>query len=131
MVVSTITQNIEVSVETSFLDDQSDPDEHYFVWAYRITLTNHGDDTVQLMTRHWLISDAQGRAQEVRGDGVVGEQPIIAPGTSYSYASGCPLQTPSGFMRGSYQMRDQNDRQFDVEIPGFSLDSPHQVRDLH
>ena len=120
-----VTQNIAVSVETQFLDGDSDPDAHYFVWAYRITIENRGDETVQLLTRHWQITDAIGRLQEVRGEGVVGEQPVLAPGASFTYSSGTPLSTASGFMRGSYQMQSTKGDRFDIDVPAFSLDSPH------
>ena len=129
--VTATTRDISVSVETSYLEKQSDPDEQYFVWAYRITIANHSDQTVQLLTRHWKISDGQGRVQEVRGDGVIGEQPILEPGASYTYSSGTPLQTPSGFMHGSYQMQSDDGERFDVDIPAFSLDSPHDFPQLH
>ena len=129
--VTATTRDISVSVETSYLEKQSDPDEQYFVWAYRITIANHSDQTVQLLTRHWKISDGQGRVQEVRGDSVIGEQPILEPGASYTYSSGTPLQTPSGFMHGSYQMQSDDGERFDVDIPAFSLDSPHDSPQLH
>ncbi|MCH1568256.1 MAG: Co2+/Mg2+ efflux protein ApaG [Parvibaculales bacterium] len=121
-----VTRHIAVSVETRFLEGDSDPDEQYFVWAYRITIENQGDETVQLLTRHWQITDAQGRLQEVRGDGVVGEQPVLAPGAQFTYSSGTPLTTASGFMRGSYGMQNEAGAQFDIEVPAFSLDSPHE-----
>ena len=126
-----VTRQIEVSVETSFLEKDSDPNEQYFVWAYRITITNHCDESVQLLTRHWQITDAMGRMQEVRGEGVIGEQPIIAPGASFTYSSGTPLGTASGFMRGSFQMLGPNGAKFDIEMPAFSLDSPHDAPQLH
>ena len=129
--VTATTRDISVSVETSYLEKQSDPDEQYFVWAYRITIANHSDQTVQLLTSHWKISDGQGRVQEVRGDGVIGEQPILEHGASYTYSSGTPLQTPSGFMHGSYQMQSDDGERFDVDIPAFSLDSPHDSPQLH
>ena len=129
--MSAVTRNIAVSVETSFLDHDSDPDEQYFVWAYRITIENRGQETVQLISRHWQITDAQGRMQEVRGAGVVGEQPVLAPGQSFTYSSGTPLQTASGFMRGSYQMKNQHGDDFDIEVPAFSLDSPYDAPQVH
>jgi ApaG protein len=94
------------------------------VWAYHIRIENGGEEPVQLISRHWIITDAQGRTQEVRGLGVVGEQPVIQPGASFDYVSGCPLTTPSGMMRGSYQMTLGSGWPFEVEIPAFSLDSP-------
>ena len=129
--VTATTRDISVSVETSYLEKQSDPDEQYFVWAYRITIANHSNQTVQLLSRHWKISDGQGRVQEVRGEGVIGEQPILEPGANYTYSSGTPLQTPSGFMHGSYQMQSDDGERFDVDIPAFSLDSPHDAPQLH
>ena len=129
--MSAVTRNIAVSVETSFLENDSDPEQQYFVWAYRITIENQGDETVQLLSRHWQITDAQGRMQEVRGAGVIGEQPVLTPGESFTYSSGTPLQTASGFMRGSYQMKNQSGDDFDVEVPAFSLDSPYDAPQLH
>mgnify|MGYP001335488902 FL=1 len=128
---SATTGGIIVSVETTYIEKDSDPDNQYFVWAYRIKIENNSADTVQLMSRHWIITDALGRQQEVRGAGVVGEQPVLAPGASFSYSSGTPLQTPSGFMRGTYAMRADNGREFDIEIPAFSLDCPHDEAQLH
>jgi ApaG protein len=119
------TRLISVSVEPQFLENQSQPDESKFVWAYTITVRNTGWETVKLMTRHWIITDGLGRTQEVKGDGVVGEQPTLKPGDSFQYTSGCPLDTPSGMMRGSYQMINEMMQVFDVIIPAFSLDSPH------
>ncbi|MEQ9326322.1 MAG: Co2+/Mg2+ efflux protein ApaG, partial [Rhodospirillales bacterium] len=107
------------------------PGEHRFVWAYQIRIENQSPETVQLLTRHWRITDAQGRVQEVRGDGVVGEQPILEPGQTFEYTSGCPLATPSGFMVGTYEMKAENGERFDIDIPAFSLDSPHSRPVLH
>ena len=126
-----VTRDISVSVETRFLDSDSDPDEAYFVWAYRITIENMGHETVQLLTRHWQITDAQGRLQEVRGEGVVGEQPTLKPGGTFSYSSGTPLSTASGFMLGSYGMVTQEGECFDIEVPAFSLDSPHECGNIN
>ena len=128
---SATTGGITVSVETAYIEKDSDPDNRYFVWAYRIKIENNSADTVQLMSRHWMITDALGRQQEVRGAGVVGKQPVQSPGASFSYSSGTPLQTPSGFMRGTYAMRADNGREFDIEIPAFSLDCPHNEAQLH
>ena len=129
--VSATTRDILVSVETSFIEEQSSHEEEYYVWAYRITIANKSAESVQLLTRHWKISDEQGRVQEVQGDGVIGQQPVIEPGDSFTYSSGTPLQTPSGFMHGSYQMRAPDGAQFDVEIPAFSLDCPYQKPQVH
>ena len=121
-----MTRSIEVSVDPIYLDDQSQPDDDHFVWAYQVRIENKGGETVQLLNRYWRITDAQGRIQEVRGAGVVGERPVLSPGQSYQYTSGTPLSTPSGIMDGSYEMETQNGETFDVVIPPFSLDSPHQ-----
>lgn len=122
------THNISVSVQPIYLDEQSSPDENYFVWAYNVKIENSGRDTVQLRSRYWKITDARGRVQEVRGPGVVGEQPVLGPGDSFEYTSGTPLPTPSGFMVGTYQMVSESGEQFDVAIPAFSLDSPYEAR---
>jgi ApaG protein len=118
-----VTRNIEVVVTPRFIADRSSPENNYFFWAYTIAITNKGNDTVQLKTRHWRITDAGGRRQEVRGPGVVGEEPVLKSGESFEYTSGVPLQTPSGFMVGSYGMVSSSGEHFDIEIPAFSLDS--------
>ena len=120
-----VTNNILVSVRPFYLEEQSAPDEDHFVWAYKVSIENKGGETVQLLNRHWRISDKYGRWQEVRGAGVVGEQPVLKPGESFEYTSGCPLPTPSGLMVGSYEMSTAAGERFDVEIPAFSLDSPY------
>ena len=125
------TRSIKVQVQPTYLDDQSSPDENYYVWAYQVRIENLGVETVQLLNRHWTITDAQGRVQEVRGPGVVGEQPVLAPGESFDYTSACPLSTPSGIMAGSYEMETRAGELFDIAIPAFSLDSPHQPRQLN
>lgn len=119
-----VTRNIEVSVEPFYMADRSDPDESRFVWGYRVTIANQSDEFVQLLTRYWRITDGNGKVEEVRGPGVVGEQPALDPGDSYQYTSGCPLTTPSGFMVGFYTMRDGDGSLFDVQIPPFALDLP-------
>ena len=126
-----MTRSIEVSVDPVYLDDQSEPDDDHFVWAYQVRIENKGGETVQLLNRYWRITDAQGRIQEVRGAGVVGERPVLNPGQSYEYTSGTPLSTPSGIMDGSYEMETQNGETFDVVIPPFSLDSPYQQRSVN
>jgi ApaG protein len=126
-----LTREIEVQVVPRFLADRSSPDNSYFFWAYTITLNNHGPETVQLKTRHWRITDANGRLQEVRGAGVVGEQPVLKPGGSYEYTSGVPLPTPSGFMAGSYGMVTEAGEMFDIDIPAFSLDLPEKARTIN
>lgn len=123
---SQTTRAITVTVQPTFLEDQSSPKDAHFVWAYRVRIENKGQETVQLLRRHWRITDALGRLQEVKGAGVVGEQPVLEPGGSYEYTSGTPLTTPSGFMVGSYQMESEDGEVFDIAIPAFSLDSPHQ-----
>ncbi len=120
------TAGITVEVEPHFLEEQSSPAENHFVWAYNVRIANNSGEPVQLIARYWRITDALGRTQEVRGPGVVGEQPSIAPGEAFEYTSGAPLQTPSGMMVGSYELETQDGRRFEVATPGFSLDSPHQ-----
>jgi len=124
---SETTRGIRVSVRAFYLADQSEPERSHFVWAYRVAIANEGRETVQLLRRTWLITDGSGRTQQVQGEGVVGEQPVIEPGRGFEYTSGTPLQTPSGFMRGAYHMvLPATGEAFDVVIPAFSLDSPHQ-----
>lgn len=125
------TRSINVQVQPTYLEDQSSPDENYYVWSYRVRIENAGGETVQLLNRYWKITDAAGRVQEVRGPGVVGEQPVLAPGESYEYTSGCPLSTPSGIMVGTYEMETRDGELFDIAIPAFSLDSPFQPRRLN
>jgi len=125
------TKSIKITVNPKYLEAQSEPSCDHYVWAYSVRIENHGDETVQLCTRHWRITDAFGYLQEVHGDGVVGEQPILHPGDSFEYTSGSPLSTPSGIMNGSYQMKTEEGVRFDVEIPAFSLDSPYQERRIH
>ncbi len=126
-----VTRDVRVRAEPFYLSDQSDPAEGRYFWAYRITITNQGAETVRLISRYWRITDATGQAQEVRGEGVVGEQPTLHPEESFEYTSGAPLATATGFMGGSYQMVTENGEWFDVEIPTFSLDSPHQSTVIH
>lgn len=126
-----VTRQVKVTVEPSFEPERSDPDESRFFWRYDVEIANLGDKPVTLIERHWRITDADGRQQEVRGPGVVGEQPTIAPGESFRYASGCPLATSSGLMVGEYRMVDAEGDRFEVAIPAFSLDSPHGKRTLN
>jgi ApaG protein len=126
-----VTHGIRVRVTPLFLEDQSAPDESRYFWAYTVEITNSGGTTVQLKTRHWLITDGNGRRETVRGPGVVGKTPTLGPGQSFSYTSGCPLTTPSGIMSGSYQMQDPDGRMLDVTIPSFSLDSPYAKRSIN
>lgn len=125
------TRSIQVTVVPIYLEEQSDPDENRYVWAYQVSLENQGSETVQLLTRYWNITDANGKVLEVRGDGVIGEQPILNAGDHFEYTSGTPLSTPSGIMAGSYRMKTSDGESFDVEIPAFSLDSPHGQRQIH
>jgi len=127
-----ITRGIKVLVRSFYLADQSEPSERKFVWAYRIKIENHGRETVQLLKRTWHITDANARVQRVHGDGVVGNQPVLEPGEAFEYTSGTPLETPSGFMTGLYHMIvTDTGETFDVAIPAFSLDSPHQSGRVH
>lgn len=118
------TRGIRVTVLPQYLVEQSDPDENRYCWAYTITIENDGLQTVHLRSRVWTITDETGRVEEVRGPGVVGETPILKPGEEFQYTSGCPLQTPSGIMVGSFQMTNEDGELFDVAVPAFSLDSP-------
>jgi ApaG protein len=127
MPYSETTRSITVTVEPTYLEDQSSPAESRFVWAYHVRIENNGPETVQLRRRHWRITDGHGRTQEVAGPGVVGEQPVLAPGQSFEYTSGTPLSTPSGIMVGSYEMETREGESFVIAIPAFSLDSPHQT----
>ncbi|MEJ5082977.1 MULTISPECIES: Co2+/Mg2+ efflux protein ApaG [unclassified Ochrobactrum] len=126
-----VTRDIEVTAEPFYLEDQSEPDESRYVWGYRITIANNSSQTVQLRSRYWQITDGNGRIEEVRGAGVIGEQPTLNPGDSYQYSSGCPLSTTSGVMVGRYQMQSPDGNSFDVDIPAFSLDIPETRRTLN
>jgi len=128
---SQTTNSILVTVEPTYLDDQSSPDEDHYVWAYSVKIENQGVQIVQLKNRYWHITDARGHIQEVRGPGVIGEQPVLKPGESFEYTSGTPLGTPSGIMAGTYEMTTDDGELFDVDVPAFSLDSPFQPRSLH
>jgi len=128
---SQTTRQITINVQPDFLEDESSPEERRFIWAYTIRIENSGAETVQLLNRAWQITDANGKIEEVRGPGVVGEQPVLSPGESFEYTSGCPLATPSGFMVGSYEMETVAGERFDVAVPAFSLDSPHGGGQLH
>jgi ApaG protein len=115
---------IRVEVETSYLEEQSEPRERRFVFSYTITIRNEGEVPAKLMTRHWVITDADGHVREVRGDGVVGEQPYLLPGQGFRYSSGAVLETPVGSMHGSYQMVGDDGARFDAPIPAFRLAIP-------
>jgi len=125
-VYSETTRSITVTVKPVYLEDQSSPTDNHYVWAYHVRIENKGSETVQLRRRHWRITDAIGRVNEVRGPGVVGEQPVLKPGEAYEYTSGTPLSTPSGIMVGSYEMETRDGGSFAVAVPALSLDSPHQ-----
>ena len=125
------TRRIRVSVRPAYLVDQSDPEDDRYVWSYTVTIENRGPEPVQLLSRYWNIIDGQGRIQEVRGAGVVGAQPVIAPGESFQYTSGCPLETASGTMSGRYQMMSASGESFEAEIPPFLLESPYERRQIH
>jgi ApaG protein len=125
------TRKIEIVVTPRFEPERSSPGNGYYFWSYTINIANLGRETVQLKTRHWKITDAQGRLQEVKGPGVVGEEPTLKAGERFEYTSGVPLPTPSGFMTGSYGMVSASGEQFDVEIPAFSLDSSHAERTIN
>ena len=126
-----VTEGICVAVQSYFLKDQSDPDIGQFIWAYRIKISNESTLPTQLLSRHWIITDGRGQVSEVKGEGVIGEQPLIQPGQNFSYTSGSPLATPSGFMHGTYEMIDSENRIFTVAIPAFSLDSPYCSQNIN
>jgi len=118
------TRGVVVRVSVSYLPEQSEPHRGRWFWAYHIRIENEGTVAVQLLTRHWIITDGRGLRHTVEGEGVVGEQPMIAPGGSFDYVSGCPLSTPTGSMQGSYHMIDEGGDAFDVTIPRFALIAP-------
>ncbi len=122
------TDGVVIKVQPYFLESHSRPDFSHYVWAYRVRIANTREGAVQLKNRYWRIMDSSGGVQEVHGEGVVGEQPLIQPGDVYEYTSGAPLNTPSGVMYGRYEMETPEGERLDVEIPTFSLDSPHEVR---
>ena len=126
-----VTRSIQVTVQPSFVEDESSPGEGRYVWAYTIEIVNLGLENVQLRSRCWRITDAGGRTEEVRGVGVVGKEPLLRPGESFEYTSGCPLTTPSGIMVGTYQMQTETGELFLVDIPAFSLDLPNAARVMH
>ncbi len=126
-----VTKGIRVRVSPTYVEDQSSPDENYYFWAYTVDIINESEVTVQLKTRTWFITDANGKKETVRGPGVVGQTPRLAPGQSFNYTSGCPLATPSGIMVGSYGMEAEDGSMFDIAIPAFSLDSPFTKRSVN
>ncbi|MES2985147.1 MAG: Co2+/Mg2+ efflux protein ApaG [Pseudomonadota bacterium] len=121
------TRSIKITASPHFLAEQSEPGDSHYVWAYTIQLENYGSEPVQLLNRHWKITDARGTTQEVRGPGVIGEQPVLKPGEAYRYTSGTALATASGLMLGEYEMVTGDGEHFEVEVPPFSLDSPYQM----
>jgi len=125
------TKNINITVNPYYLEDQSEPEEQHYVWAYQVTINNIGNEIVQLKNRFWEITDSNGSKQEVRGEGVLGEQPILNPGEKFEYTSGTPLSTPSGFMEGHYEMETKNGKKFEASIPLFSLDIPQTSKKLN
>ena len=125
------TRGIQITVTPRFLAERSSAEDDRYFWAYTIEIVNAGPITVQLKKRHWKITDARGQMQEVRGPGVVGEQPTLAPGERFEYTSGVPLTTPTGLMVGSYEMQSESGERFEVAVPAFSLDSPHGKRVVH
>ncbi len=126
-----VTQDIHIKVKPVYEQEQSSPDDAHFVWAYHIVIQNRGDKTVCLQDRHWVITDAHGHVQEVRGSGVIGQQPVLKPGESFAYTSGVNLRTPSGIMQGEYKMISDTGILFDVAIPAFSLDTPSDSKVIH
>ena len=126
-----VTRNIAVTVSSRFLPERSSTEKNRYFWAYTIEIRNRGDTTVQLKTRHWRITDGVGQTQEVRGAGVVGEEPVLEPGAKFEYTSGVPLPTPSGFMAGTYGMVTPDGEHFEIEIPAFSLDGPEAKRTIN
>ncbi len=125
--MKTSRHDVRVTVETAYLPDQSSPDRNRFVFAYTVTIANEGTVGARLLNRHWIITDANGRVQEVRGEGVVGQQPYLAPGEHYRYTSGTALETPVGAMEGEYEMEDDDGERFLAPIAPFSLRKPHSV----
>ena len=126
-----VTRQIEVTVEPNFQPGHPEVGQGQYFWSYTIVITNTGNETVQLRTRHWVITDAIGRKEVVRGEGVVGKQPVLAPGERFEYTSGVPLATASGFMTGRYQMVSETGEHFEIDVPTFSLDSPDSKRVLN
>lgn len=125
------TRNVVVRVQPDFLADQSSPADDRYIWAYTVEIENQGNEDLQVMERFWRIADRDGQVQEVRGDGVVGEKPVLKPGETFRYTSGAPLSAPSGIMLGTYQVENKQGERFDVDIPAFSLDSPFDLRTIN
>jgi ApaG protein len=128
---SCVTRDIEITVLPEFMPERSDADQRQWFWAYTVEIANQGETAVQVTHRHWQITDANGRLEEVRGPGIVGEQPVLKPGEIFRYTSGCPLTTPSGFMVGTYRIVEEGGSVFEAAIPMFSLDQPVAKRVLN
>lgn len=126
-----VTDGIKVRVSPQYMEKESTPEDGRYFWAYTVEISNGGNETVRLRSRHWRIIDANGRTEEVRGPGVVGQTPVLRPGETFRYTSGCPLRTPSGIMVGTYQMTREDGTLFNVDIPAFSLDSPHTRKSVN
>jgi ApaG protein len=122
-----VTNDVRVEVESQYAPEHSLPSQHEWFFHYTVRISNQGHETVQLLNRHWIISDAAGNTEEVKGKGVVGEQPVLRPGESFQYTSGCPLKTSTGVMRGTYEMVTEDGDRFDVEIAPFALHEPYTV----
>jgi ApaG protein len=122
------TDGVIVRVSPSFLDEESSPENHRYMWAYHVEIENRGERTLQLQTRHWRITDREGRVQVVNGIGVVGQTPVLRPGARFEYTSGAPLAAPSGLMQGSYRLTDETGATVEATIPLFALDSPYDER---
>ncbi len=131
MLYERMTRGIRITVEPDFLEEESEPSDDHYVWAYTVRIDNASDRVVTLKTRVWHITDAMGQTVTVMGDGVVGEQPTLRPGDAFEYTSGTPLGTPSGLMHGTYQLVDDAGEVFEAEVPPFSLDSPHDWHRLN
>lgn len=121
------TNKINIEVSPAYLADQSDPSNDHYVFSYTVTIRNEGKEPARLLTRHWVITDGDGQVQEVRGEGVIGKQPVLAPGEDFSYTSGTFMHTPVGTMRGSYQMVTDSGEKFEADIPGFTLSVPNTL----
>jgi ApaG protein len=122
-----VTQGVRVKVESEYAPESSEPSKNQWFFLYRVTITNDSSEVVQLLTRHWIITDGTGRVEEIRGPGVVGKQPVLNPGESFEYTSGCPLPTPYGVMQGTYQMITESGGRFDAVIAPFTLSEPYSV----
>ncbi len=123
--------NVKVTVDVVYLEEQSDPLTHHYIWAYRVQIENLSLEPIRLIGRHWTITDGLGRVQKFSGEGVIGETPLLMPHVPFEYTSSVPLSTPSGIMVGIYVMHDKDEKEFNIDIPAFSLDNPHDTPSLH